>query len=136
MSAAMRNLEAAQRDAIANRPGGGSFPHLAETLRRAGVRMNTWCLPSMQSLYVTDLGPVLVQGEPLIDGMSDVSRLDRDALIAALRADQAGHTTFPEFAAAAWRAGVLRYVVDLDSRTCTYWGLPDESYIEHYPAVT
>ena len=136
MSAAQLNLQAAQREATTNRPERQGFPYLAETLRRAGVRTNTWWLPSMQSLYLTDLGPVLVQGEPLIAGMSDVAPFDRDALIDALRADQAGQTTFPEFAASAWRAGVLHYVVDLDRRTCSYFGLNDESYVERYPAVS
>lgn len=123
MSTVLLNLQAAQREAMANRPKLQGFPHLAETLRRAGVRTNTWWLPSMQSLYITDLGPVVTQGEPLIDGMSEVPPFDREALIDALRADQAGETTFPEFAAAAWRAGVLHSVVDLDSRRCSYFGL-------------
>jgi uncharacterized protein YbcV (DUF1398 family) len=135
MSAAITNLQAAQRDAIARRPAAQGFPHLAETLRRAGVRTNTWWLPAMQSLYETDLGAVVDQGVPLIDGMSEVPSFDRAALVAALRADQAGQTTFREFAAAAWRAGVLRYVVDLENRTCTYFGLHDQTYVERYAAV-
>jgi uncharacterized protein YbcV (DUF1398 family) len=89
----------------------------------------------MQSLYETDLGPVLDQGVPLIDGMAEVPSFDSAALVAALRADQAGHTSFREFAAAAWRAGVLRYVVDLEDRTCTYFGLHDQTYVECYAAV-
>jgi hypothetical protein len=36
MSKATANLEAAQRRAMATRPKVGGFPHLAETLRRAG----------------------------------------------------------------------------------------------------
>ena len=135
MSTALLNLQTAQRDATTNRPKLQGFPYLAEALRRAGVRTNTWWLPSMQSLYMTDLGPVLIQGEPLIDGISDVAPFDRKALIDALRADQAGETTFPDFAAAAWHAGVLHYVVDLDRRTCSYFGVNNESWVERYPAV-
>lgn len=135
MSAPITNLQAAQRDAILNRPAVNGFPHLAETLRRAGVRTNTWWLPAMQSLYETDYGPVLDQGVPLIDGVAEVPAFDRTALVTALRADQAGQTSFREFAAAAWRAGVLRYVVDLENRTCTYFGLHDQTYMEHYAAV-
>lgn len=89
----------------------------------------------MQSLYETDYGPVLDQGVPLIDGVAEVPAFDRTALVTALRADQAGQTSFREFAAAAWRAGVLRYVVDLENRTCTYFGLHDQTYMEHYAAV-
>ncbi len=60
-SPAMRNLDTALRDAIANRPATQGFPYLAETLRRAGVRTTTWWLPAMQSCYETELGPVVVQ---------------------------------------------------------------------------
>lgn len=135
MTAAIANLQSAQRDAMENRPAVQGFPFLAETLRRAGVRTNTWWLPAMQSLYETDLGPVFDQGVPLIDGMSDVPPFDRAALVAALHADQAGQTSFREFAEAAWRAGVLRYTVDLENRTCTYFGVDDQSYVESYAAV-
>lgn len=79
MSAPITNLQAAQRDAIMNRPAVNGFPHLAETLRRAGVRTNTWWLPAMQSLYETDYGPVLDQGVPLIDGVAEVPAFDRTA---------------------------------------------------------
>lgn len=77
----------------------------------------------------------LTKAWPLIDGVAEVPAFDRTALVTALRADQAGQTSFREFAAAAWRAGVLRYVVDLENRTCTYFGLHDQTYMEHYAAV-
>jgi uncharacterized protein YbcV (DUF1398 family) len=135
MSAAVEKLEEAQQRAMAGRPKVGGFPYLAETLRRAGVKRNLWYLPACQSLYLTDAGPVMVVGSPLATGMVDVPRFDREALIAALRTDQAGRSTFPEFLMASWRAGIVRYDVDLDARTCTYYGSNDEAYIESYPAV-
>ena len=58
-----------------------------------------------------------------------------EALIAALRTDQAGESTFPEFLAASWRAGVVRYDVDFRARTVAYYGCNDEAYVEGYPAV-
>jgi uncharacterized protein YbcV (DUF1398 family) len=67
--------------------------------------------------------------------MSDVPAFDRDAVIDAIRADQAGHTTFPEFLAAIWTAGVTGYVADLDQRTVTYNGIDNATYVESYPAV-
>jgi hypothetical protein len=63
---AMDNLKAAQRNAMVNRPTVGGFPVLAETLRRAGVHLNIWSLPSTQSVYLTDDGAVVDQGPPLI----------------------------------------------------------------------
>src|SRR5580692_7740969 len=112
MSKAIENLQAAQKRAIAGRPKVGGFPYLAETLRRAGVTRNLWFLPACESLFLTELGPVVTQNTPQVNCMIDVPPFDRDVLIAALRADQAGKTTFPEFLAASWRAGVFRYDVD------------------------
>jgi uncharacterized protein YbcV (DUF1398 family) len=135
MSKATENLGAAQRRAMAGRPKVGGFPYLAETLRRAGVRRNLWFLPACQSLFLTDDGPVVNQGAPLLSGTADVPPFDREALITALRIDQAGNSTFPEFLAASWRAGVVRYDVDFDARTVAYYGCNGEEYNEAYPAI-
>lgn len=135
MSKAIDNLQAAQQQAMAIRPKVGGFPYLAEALRRAGVTRNLWFLPACQSLYLTEHGPVVTQGTPLASGTVDVPPFDRDALIAALRTDQAGKSTFPEFLAATWRAGVIRYDVDFMARKVAYYGPNGEEYIEDYPAV-
>jgi uncharacterized protein YbcV (DUF1398 family) len=135
MSKAIENLEAAFQRAMAIRPKVGGFPYLAETLRQAGVTRNIWSLPACQSLYLTENGPVVTFGAALASGMVDVQPFDRDALISALRADQAGNSTFPEFLDASWRAGVVRYDVDFAARTVAYYGCNGEEYIEAYPAV-
>jgi len=135
MSRAIENLQSAMQQAMAGRPKVGGFPYLAETLRRAGVKRNFWFLPSCQSVYLTDEGPVVQQGTPLLSGMVDIPRFDKDALIAALRRDQAGEGTFPEFLLASWRAGVLRYDVDFVKRTVSYYGASGEEYLESFPAV-
>jgi len=135
MSTAIDNLQAALQRAFAARPKVGGFPYLAETLRRAGVTRNLWFLPACQSLYLTGQGPVVTQGAPLVSGTVDVPPFDREALIAALRTGQAGERTFPEFLAAAWRAGIVRYDVDFDKRTVTYYGGSGGEYAEEYPAV-
>jgi uncharacterized protein YbcV (DUF1398 family) len=135
MSKAIENLQAAQKRALAGRPKVGGFPYLAETLRRAGVTRNLWYLPACQSLYLTGDGPVVTLGKPLASGTVDVPPFNREAFIAALRTDQAGKSTFPEFLEACWRAGVVRYDVDLIARKVTYYGCNVEEYIEDYPAV-
>lgn len=135
MSKAIDNLQAAQARAMSGRPKVGGFPYLAETLRRAGVTRNLWFLPACQSLYITHDGPVVTLGSPLTTGTGDVPPFDRDALIRALREDQAGRTTFPEFLAASWRAGTIRYDVDFEARTVTYYGCLGEEYVEAYPAI-
>ena len=135
MSKEMDNLQAAQKRAMAGRPKAGGFPYLAEVPRQAGVTRNLWFLPACQSLYLTSEGPVVVPGTPLVAGATDVPAFDREALIRALRTDQAGESTFAEFLAATWRAGVIRYDVDFGARNVAYYGCHGEAYIETYPAV-
>ncbi|MGA2593735.1 MAG: DUF1398 family protein [Bryobacteraceae bacterium] len=135
MSKAIENLEEAQKRALAVRLRVGGFPYLAETLRRAGVTRNFWFLPACQSLFLTNHGPVVTLGTPLATGMVDVPLFNRDALISALRTDQAGESTFPEFLAASWRAGVVRYEVDFEARAVAYYGCNGEEYVEAYPIV-
>lgn len=136
MSKAIENLISAQQRAMAGRPRVGGFPYLAETLRRAGVKRNLWSLPSCQSLYLTEFGPVVIPGTPLITDIADVPHFDREALIAALRIDQAGESTFAEFLMATWKAGVVNYEVDFMARMVSYFGSAGESYVEPYPAAT
>jgi uncharacterized protein YbcV (DUF1398 family) len=135
MSIAIENLKQAQQRGMAGRPKIGGFPFFAETLRRAGVSRNLWFLPSCQSIYITEAGPVSVQGTPLVQGMTDVPFFCVPALIEALRKEQTGQSTFQEFLMASWKAGVVRYDVDLIERVCTYYGLGDEDYAESYPEV-
>lgn len=135
MGDAIENLKSAQQRGMAGRPKSGGFPYLAETLLRAGITRNLWFLPACQSIYFTEMGPVAVQGMPLIEGMADVPLFNREALIAALRADQSGLSTFPEFLVASWNAGVVKYDIDFIKRTCTYYGLDDEEYVETYPEI-
>lgn len=136
MSQAIDNLKSAMQKALAIRPKVGGFPYLAEVLRAAGVSKNVWSLPSCQSLYLTTHGPVVMQGSPLVLGSAEVPTFNRDALIAAIRTDQAGNSTFPEFLVAAWQAGVVRYEVDFNQRHVVYYGCNDEAYLEEYPAAT
>jgi uncharacterized protein YbcV (DUF1398 family) len=136
MSKAIDNLMEALRRAETIRPRVGGFPYLAEVMRETGVTRNVWSLPGCQSVFLTQEGPVVMQGKPLVDGAADVPLFDEGALIRALRADQAGESTFPEFLDASWRAGVVGYDVDLEARTVTYQGCNGEEYIEAYPSVS
>ena len=125
----------AQKYAMSIRPKVGGFPVLAETLRQAGVQMNRWSLPSCQSIYLMKGGSVVQQGTPLVTGAHEIPRFDREALISALRTDQEGRSTFPEFLQAAWKAGVVGYDVDFTGRKVVYYGVNGETYLEEYPAV-
>jgi uncharacterized protein YbcV (DUF1398 family) len=94
-----------------------------------------WTLPACESLFLTAAGPVVMQGKPLVSGMAEVPEFNEEALIIALRTDQAGESTFPEFLEASWLAGVVRYDVDFAARTVVYCGCNGEEYREAYPAV-
>lgn len=133
MNKAIDNLQDAMKKAMAGCPAIGGFPYLAETLRAAGVKINEWILPSCQSLYITDYGPVVMQGQPLVTDIAEVPTFDKSAVIHALREDQTGKTTFPQFLAAIWQAGITRYVVDFTARQVIYFGCNNESYVEAYP---
>lgn len=128
-------LTQAQKYAMSIRPKVGGFPVLAEVLRQAGVNMNRWTLPSCQSVYLMNEGAVVQQGTPLVTGVHEIPQFNRDALITALRTDQEGRGTFPEFLQSAWKAGVVGYDVDFSGRKVTYYGSTGESYLEEYPAV-
>ena len=136
MTASTAHLMTALDDAAATRPAVDGFPHFAETLRGAGIRRIEFTLPSMQSLYLTDLGPVMVSGEPIVDGPVEVPAFDDAALRTALRDDRAGKLAFPQFALAAWHAGVVGWIVDLDARVCTYRGAAGERFDESYSGVS
>ena len=135
MSKAVENLTKAQQYAMSIRPEIGGFPYLAEGLRKAGITKNIWHLPSCQSIYLTKYGSVAYQGTPLITGTVDIPSFDEALLIKALKADQTGLTSFPEFLKAAWQAGVVSYIVDFEKRSVSYFGVLGECYTEDYPAI-
>ncbi|TGM23361.1 DUF1398 domain-containing protein [Leptospira meyeri] len=128
-------LTEAQKFAMSIRPKVGGFPVLAEVLRSVGVQSNRWSLPSCQAIYQMKEGSVVQQGTPLVNGVHEIPPFNRDALITALRTDQEGRSSFPEFLKAAWEAGVIGYDVDFLGRKVVYYGANGESYLEEYPAV-
>ncbi|MBS0629354.1 MAG: DUF1398 family protein [Verrucomicrobia bacterium] len=135
MSKAVENLINAQQFAISVCPKVGGFPYLAEALKKAGITKNIWSLPSCQSIYLTQFGSVVSQGTPLVNGTTDIPPFDREALIKAIKVDQAGQSSFPEFLKSTWEAGVVSYIVDFEKRVVTYYGVLGESYSEKYPPI-
>ena len=121
-----QKLLASQKQAMALSPTIGGFPVLAEVLRQSGIKINRWSLPSCQSIYQMEDGAVVQQGTPLINDTQEIM---------AIRTDQQGQSTFPEFLQAIWNAGVIGYDVDFLARNVNYYGVNGESYLEEYPAV-
>ncbi len=135
MSDLADKLTQAQKHAMAIRPKVGGFPVLAEVLRQAGALTNRWTLPSCQSVYRMNQGSVVQQGTPLVMGTHEIPKFDRDALITALRTDQEGRSTFPEFLQSVWKAGVVSYEANFLERIVKYYGINGEEYIEDYPTI-
>ncbi|MEW2434030.1 DUF1398 family protein [Streptomyces caniferus] len=135
MSTTTDTVAAALERGASLRPETGGFPYLAEALRQAGVTRYHHTVSSATNLFLTGTGPVIDQAPPLCDGMTDVAPFDPEAVVAALRADQAGKSTYHEFTQALWAAGVVDYTVDLTERNCTYRGATGEAYVENYPHV-
>lgn len=135
MADIIASINAAQEYAGRIRPKVGGFPFLAEALRQAGVQEYVFDVPSASAVLITADGAVLQPGTPLHAAMTVISPFDESALLEALRTDQVGDSTFPEFVAASFLAGVVRFTVDLNERTCTYQGVRGETYLERYPAV-
>lgn len=125
----------AQQRAFETCPKVNGFPVLAEVLRQAGVKINRWVLPSCQSIYIMDDGNLIQQGTPLLNGIHEIPTFNQQALITAIKKDQNGETTFPEFLQAIWNAGVVSYGVDFLARNVNYHGINGESYLEEYQAV-
>jgi uncharacterized protein YbcV (DUF1398 family) len=131
----IESIDHANARAAALRPKVGGFPYLAEALRQAGVTKYYFDIPSMTVIYVTDEGDLLQPGTFLRTAKTVIPAYDEDAVIDAIRVDQRGESTFPDFLAASFRAGVIRFEVDAAARTCTYFGAHAETYLEEYPAV-
>lgn len=135
MPDAVSNLQAAMQRAMDVVPEARGFPYLAETLRRAGVYRNIWNLPGCQGIYLTTNGAVAMTLPALVTDMTEIPRFNREALISALRTDQKGKSTFEQFLRSVWYAGVVRYVIDFEARTCTYFGIDSEPYEEKFATV-
>ena len=75
------------------------------------------------------------QGEPIVKGTHEIPAFNRTKLIQAIRKDQEGLSSFPEFMCSAWEAGVVSYEVDFIERKVSYYSLYGQSYLEEYPLV-
>ena len=135
MGSIITTINAAAARGFAARPKVGGFPYLAEALRQAGVTAYYFDVASSSVIYATAHGDVLQPGALLRSEKIVVPPFDEAALIRALRIDQSGESTFPEFVEATLQAGVFRYEVNTVARTCTYIGVHGEAYVEEYPAV-
>jgi uncharacterized protein YbcV (DUF1398 family) len=125
----------ALRQGASVRPAIGGFPYFAQALRAAGLVSIDTDLASGGSVYHSSTEAVCDTFAALGGGLAPVPAWNEVAVIAAIRIDQAGQSAFPEFLAACWDGGVIRFTVNLLERTCTYYGTANNAYVERYPAV-
>lgn len=129
------NLQNAISKSEKVRPKIGGFPYLAECLREEGFIKNTWYLPSGDSFYFSKEDSLVIPGKALFEDITVYPSYSEEELIRALRTDQAGKTTFPEFLMNTWKSGVVKYDVNFIDRHVVYYGANGEEYKEIYPAV-
>lgn len=129
------NLQNAMSKSEKVRPKIGGFPYLAECLREEGFIKNTWYLPSGDSFYFSKEDSLVIPGKSLIEDITVYPSYSEEELIRALRTDQAGKSTFPEFLMNTWKSGVVKYEVNFIDRYVVYYGANGEEYKEIYPAV-
>ncbi|WP_347981624.1 DUF1398 family protein [Lactococcus petauri] len=129
------NLQNAMSKSEKVRPKIGGFPYLAECLREEGFIKNTWYLPSGDSFYFSKEDSLVIPGKSLFKNITVYPSYSEEELIRALRTDQAGKTTFPEFLMNTWKSGVVKYEVNFIDRYVVYYGANGEEYKEVYPAV-
>jgi uncharacterized protein YbcV (DUF1398 family) len=131
----IETVQQARRRGMAARPRINGFPYYAEALRASGISAVETSIAAGGSVYHLADGAVAESFDPVVAPVSVVPDWNERALVAAIRADQGGRTSFPEFLRDAWEAGVIHFRVDLDDRTCTYFGTAGNRYLESYPAV-
>ena len=131
----LNNLKKAISKSEKVRPKVGGFPYLAQCLREEGFIKNTWYLPSGDSFYFTPEDSLVIPGTSLIEDIATYPPYSKEKLISALRADQSGETTFPEFLMNTWKSGIVKYEVNFIERYVIYYGAAGEEYKETYPSV-
>ncbi len=99
------------------------------------MRKNSFDVASATAVYLMPQSSVFVAGTPTLDGTHQVPAYDQTSVRAAIDADKAGETTFPEFLRRIWDAAIFRFEVDTQARTCSYFSPAGDMYLEHYPAV-
>lgn len=72
-------ITAAQTRGAEIRPRAGGFPHLAASLRLAGVTRVEVTVPSRTTVLITDEGSVVQQGTPMTGASAEVPPYDADA---------------------------------------------------------
>lgn len=111
-----------------------TFPDVLRNLMQAGVERYRADLQREEKIYYMPNGAShAVRCAPLARGTA--TSFDAAAIIAAIRASQAGQITYKEFCARIADAGCVDYIVSLPGRRAVYFGRTGENHVERFPAA-
>ena len=109
------------------------FPRTFVALKEAGVASYRFEVPSGATLFRDPQGSVFEEEIASAPPVEVAPVLDATAVAAAIRRHVAERTEFLDFRLEAARAGVLAWEVDMERRTCTYFGGDRGRHIEQVP---
>ncbi len=114
---------------------GVDFPKLIRKFKLMGMATNTFNLKSGLVVYAGKSGEQIeVQGKAVDVGIGVIS--SREAAQDVLKRHQAGETDFTTFCREIARAGVYKWISDMDKMTCSYYDLQENVVIvEAIPEV-
>lgn len=139
MSSVIRKFKSKLQQAITTPPTTDSdirgLPYFSEILLSAGVVAYEWTLPSRQCIYETKSGPIITLEKPLINAIAEIPRFKKSLIIQIMKQEQRSGLSLPEFQTSIWKAGVIRYVVDLYAREIIFYGHSGASHAIPYPKI-
>jgi uncharacterized protein YbcV (DUF1398 family) len=113
--------------------GSMTFPEVVVRLAAVGCEQYHADFRRQEKTYYLPDGQSEVQALP-VEGASISSTFSDHALVAALRAIQAGQITYVAFLRRIMAAGCVGYFVNIAGKRAIYFGRNGESYLEVFPA--
>ena len=109
------------------------FPKTFEELKAAGVASYKFDVATAETTFTGDDGAYFSEVLDAAGAVSIAPALDASAVLAAIKRHMMDKTPFLDFRADAARAGVQYWEVDMNARTCAYFGKDGGRHIEQVP---
>lgn len=114
---------------------GPDFPKLIKVFKAMGMKTNSFNLETGVVTYTNSLGEKLVSEGIKVD-FNIVEKGNYEGAIIALQRNQRGESDFYTFCNEVAKAGVYKWVIDLDKMTCAYFDKVEQVIIiESIPAL-
>lgn len=122
-------------DAHAKVKSGTDFPAYVKDLMKLGVTRYETYVADGQTHYFGK-NKVKVQSEPKYATLKEADTSDKIQFVNDLRNHQKGNTNYPTFCSDCAKSGIVKWVVNTETMTCTYYDkLGTEMLIENIPGV-